>query len=193
MRMARSREFDIDQAVDRAMDLFWRRGYGDTSLPDLLKELSIGSGSFYAAFGSKERLYLRALDRYVTLQHGDLGETLEHSTDIRSTVRQILLSLVEADLAEPSRGCLVVNTATQCGEESAATDRVTTAIRHVESLLAGALEQAQARGELSPDKKPADLARFLTTFIQGIRIVGQARVGRAFAENAVETAMTALD
>ncbi|WP_329295879.1 TetR/AcrR family transcriptional regulator [Streptomyces sp. NBC_01455] len=191
--MARTREFDIDQAVDRAMDLFWRRGYAETSLPDLLKELSIGSGSFYAAFGSKEQLYLRALDRYVALQHSDLGEMLDQAPDIRSAVRQVLLSLVQADLAEPVRGCLVVNTATQCGERSSAVDRVTAAIRQVESLLAGALERAQARGELSADKKPAELARFFTTFIQGLRIVGQARLDRPFVENAVETAMTALD
>ena len=191
--MARTREFDIDQAVDRAMGLFWRRGYADTSLPDLLKELSIGSGSFYAAFGSKEELYLRSLDRYVSLQHRDLEEALDEGAEIRPTVRNVLASLVEADLAEPARGCLVVNTVTQCGDQPLAADRVTAAIRQVESFLAGALERAQARGELSWDKDPKELARFLTTFIQGIRVVGGARVGREFLEDALSTAMRVLD
>jgi TetR/AcrR family transcriptional repressor of nem operon len=59
--MGRIREFDVDQAVDRAMDPFWRRGCAGTSLQDPLEELSVGSGSFYVAFGSKGQLHLRAL------------------------------------------------------------------------------------------------------------------------------------
>ncbi|MFD8721216.1 TetR/AcrR family transcriptional regulator [Streptomyces sp. NPDC059629] len=191
--MARIREFDMDQAVDRAMDLFWRRGYAETSLQDLLKELSIGSGSFYAAFGSKEQLYIRSLDRYISVQGGDLEATLDGTPGIRPAVRRVLTSLIEADLADPTRGCLVVNTATECGDQPLAADRVSTAIRQVESSLAGALERAQARGEISPEKNPGELARFLTTFIQGIRIVGGARVGREFMEDALSTAMRILD
>ncbi|MFF4518344.1 TetR/AcrR family transcriptional regulator [Streptomyces mirabilis] len=191
--MARIREFDIDQAVDRAMDLFWRRGYAETSLQDLLKELSIGSGSFYAAFGSKEHLYIRSLDRYVSLQGRDLETTLDETPEIRPAVRKVLASMIEADLADPTRGCLVVNAATQCGDQPLAADRVNTAIRQVESFLAGALERAQARGEISPEKNPRELARFLTTFIQGIRVVGGAHMGREFMEDALSTAMRALD
>ncbi|MEU9978185.1 TetR family transcriptional regulator [Streptomyces sp. NPDC051014] len=191
--MARTREFDIDQAVDRAMDLFWRRGYAETSLQDLLKELSIGSGSFYAAFGSKEQLYLRSLERYASLQAADLAETVDGTTDIRVAVRKVLVSLVEADLADPTRGCLVVNASTQCGDLPTAADRVTAALRQVESALAGALEQAQARGEIAADRNPRELARFLTTFMQGLRVVGRGRMGREFAEDALSTAMRALD
>lgn len=191
--MARIREFDIDQAVDRAMDLFWRRGYAETSLQDLLKELSIGSGSFYAAFGSKEQLYIRALERYISLQGSDLSGILEDATEIRPAVRHLLVSMVEADVADPTRGCLVVNAATRCEGQSSATDRVASGIRQLESLLAGALERAKARGELAPDKNPVELARFLTTFVQGIRVVGRARLGRTFVEDAVTTAMRALD
>ncbi|MFJ9566326.1 TetR/AcrR family transcriptional regulator [Streptomyces fuscichromogenes] len=191
--MARIREFDIDQAVDRAMDLFWRRGYAETSLQDLLRELSIGSGSFYAAFGSKEQLYIRSLDRYIHLQGDDLERTLDGGTGIRLAVRKVLTSLIEADLADPTRGCLVVDTATHCGGQPSAAERANTGIRQVESLLAGALEQAQTRGEISSDKDPRKLARFLTTVIQGIRVIGQARTGREFAEDALSTAMRALD
>ncbi|WP_329295517.1 TetR/AcrR family transcriptional regulator [Streptomyces sp. NBC_01455] len=191
--MARTREFDIDQAVDRAMDVFWRRGYAETSLQDLLQELSIGSGSFYAAFGSKEKLYIRSLDRYASLQASDLEKAIDGTTEIRPAVRKVLTSLIETDLADPTRGCLVGNASTQCGDHPAAADRVNAAIRQVESFLAGALEQAQARGEISSDKDPRELARFLTAFIQGIRVIGRARVGREFAEDALSTAMRALD
>ncbi|MEU9385509.1 TetR family transcriptional regulator [Streptomyces sp. NPDC048279] len=191
--MARTREFDIDQAVDRAMDLFWRRGYAETSLQDLLQELSIGSGSFYAAFGSKEQLYIRSLDRYASLQAADLEKAVDGTTEIRVAIRRVLTSLVEADLTDPTRGCLVVNASTQCGDQPTAADRVTAALRQIESALAGALEQAQVRGEIAADKDPRKLARFLTTFMQGLRVVGRGRMGREFAEDALATAMRALD
>ncbi|MFD8073372.1 TetR/AcrR family transcriptional regulator [Streptomyces sp. NPDC059718] len=190
--MGRIREFDVDQAVDRAMDLFWRRGYAETSLQDLLDELSIGSGSFYAAFGSKEQLYLRALERYSALQADDLVKILEHATEIRPAVRQVLVAMIEADLTDPSRGCLVVNAATECGSRPPAAERVVAAMRQVESSLAGALERARSRGELAPDKNPVELARFLTTFVQGLRVVGRARLGRSFVEDALAVAMRAL-
>lgn len=193
MVMGRTREFDAEQAVDRAMDLFWRRGYADTSLQDLLKELAIGSGSLYAAFGSKEQLYVRALERYCALQAAALVEGLENATEIRPAVRQVLTGMIEADLAEPSRGCLVVSAATERGDDPATVERVAAAMRNVESALAGALERARARGELPADKNPVELARFLTTFVQGLRVVGQARLGRSFTEDAVETAMRVLD
>ncbi|MGW4595888.1 TetR/AcrR family transcriptional regulator [Streptomyces sp. NPDC004457] len=191
--MGRTREFDAEQAVDRAMDLFWRRGYADTSLQDLLKELAIGSGSLYAAFGSKEQLYVRALERYCALQAAALVEGLENAAEIRPAVRQVLTGMIEADLAEPSRGCLVVSAATERGDDPATVERVAAAMRNVESALAGALERARARGELPADKNPVELARFLTTFVQGLRVVGQARLGRSFTEDAVETAMRVLD
>ncbi|MFD7446876.1 TetR/AcrR family transcriptional regulator [Streptomyces sp. NPDC059909] len=191
--MARTREFDVDRAVDRAMDVFWRRGYGATSLQDLLAELSIGSGSLYAAFGSKDALYARALERYCSHQTGGLVERLETATEVRPVVRDVLLEMVEADLADPERGCLVVSAATERGDDPATVDRVAAAMRLFESTLAGALEKAKVRGELSADKNPVELARFLTTFVQGLRVVGQARLGRAFVEDAVATALRALD
>src|SRR3954468_1963795 len=88
--MARPREFDTDQAVDRAMDLFWSRGYAATSLQDLTAVLGIGSGSLYAAFGSKEQLYARALERYSSRNAGALIAELESATDVRSALRAAL-------------------------------------------------------------------------------------------------------
>ncbi|MGW3241341.1 TetR/AcrR family transcriptional regulator [Streptomyces sp. NPDC001070] len=191
--MARTREFDTDQALDRAMDVFWRRGYAATSLQDLLSELSIGSGSLYAAFGSKDKLYALALERYCSRHASGLVELLENADDVRSAVRAALMQMVEADLEDPERGCLLVNAATERGDDPGTVDRVTVTLRLLESALAAALEKARARGELSAGKNPVELARFLTTFVQGLRVVGQARMGRAFVEDAVETAMRSLD
>ncbi|MEU6598211.1 TetR/AcrR family transcriptional regulator [Streptomyces flaveolus] len=191
--MARLREFDTDLALERAMNLFWRQGYNGTPLQQLTAELGIGSGSLYAAFGSKEGLYARALERYCNGQASALVEQLESSSDIRATLREALLAMAEADLADPERGCLLVNAATERSAHEATVERVKSTMAAVESALTGALERAQARGELDPGQSPAELARFLTTFVQGLRVMGKARADRAFLESAVSGALKVLD
>jgi TetR/AcrR family transcriptional repressor of nem operon len=95
----------------------------------------------------------------------------------------VLASLSEADPTDPKRSCLVVGAAAQCSDQSSATDRIATAIRLVESLPAGALERAQVRGELSPERDLREPARCLTTFIQAFAW----RAGRAWGVSSCRT------
>ncbi|MFF7678515.1 TetR/AcrR family transcriptional regulator [Actinacidiphila glaucinigra] len=191
--MGRNGDFDVDRSVDRAMDPFWRRGYTGTSLQDLLDMLSIGSLGFYAAFGSKEQLSLRALERCSALQVEDLVKILEHAAEIRPAVRQVLVAMIEADRADPLRGSGAAGEAGGDGAGPSVAERAVAALCRVESALAGALDRAKSRGDLPPGKDPVELARFLTTFVQGLRVVGRARLGRSFVEDALAVAMRALD
>ncbi|WP_405881527.1 TetR/AcrR family transcriptional regulator [Streptomyces sp. NBC_01136] len=191
--MARTREFDIDQAVERAMEVFWHQGYTATSLSDLTSALGIGSGSLYAAFGSKEELYARALERYTSHNAADLVARLESADAVRPALRAVLTAMVEADLCDPDQGCMLVNAATERADDPRTSEQVSATLRLVESTIAGALERAKARGELSADKNPVELARLLTTFIQGLRVMGKARAGREFLESAITAAMRSLD
>lgn len=88
--MARPRQFDADQAIDRGMDLFWSRGCAATSLQDLTAVLGIVSGSLYAAFGSKEQLHARALERYRSRNAGALISDRDSATDVWSALRATL-------------------------------------------------------------------------------------------------------
>lgn len=194
--MGRNGDFDVDRSVDRAMDLFWRRGYTGTSLQDLLGVLSIGSLGFYAAFGSKEQFSLRALERCSALQVEDPVKILERAAEIRPAVREVLVAMIEADRADPSRGSGAAGEAGEAGGDGAGpsvAERAVAALCRVESALAGALDRAKSRCDLPPGKDPVELARFLTTFVRGLRVVGRARLGRSFVEDALAVAMRALD
>jgi TetR/AcrR family transcriptional regulator, transcriptional repressor for nem operon len=191
--MGRPRTFDIDTAVDRAMELFWRQGFEATSTEELVEGLGITRGSLYKAFGSKEQLYAMALRRYCQRHAGGLIEMLDRAEHVRPAIRAALLELVEADLADPERGCLMVNAATERSSHSDTVQQVSHTLGQVESALAGALERARVRGDIAADKNPRELAQFLTTFLQGLRVMGKARADRAFLENAVEVALGALD
>ncbi|MFG1708705.1 TetR/AcrR family transcriptional regulator [Nonomuraea sp. M3C6] len=191
--MGRPRTFDIDAAVDRAMELFWRQGFEATSTEDLVEGLGITRGSLYKAFGSKEQLYAMALRRYCERHAVGLIEMLDRAEQVRPAIRAVLMELVEADLADPERGCLLVNAATERSAHPDTVQRVSHTMGQIESALAGALERARVRGDIAADKKPRELAQFLTTFLQGLRVMGKARADRAFLENAVEVALGALD
>lgn len=191
--MPRPREFDADVAVDRAMELFWRHGYEATSVADLAGELGIGKGSLYAAFGSKDGLYAAALGRYCSSTAGDLVTLLDDAEEVRPALRAVLGSMAAADAADPERGCLLVNAAIERADDPATVGTVAGTMRRLESALAAALERARARGEITADKDPAALARFLTTFLQGLRVMGKARAAPYVIDDAIEVALAALD
>ena len=108
----RPRSFDIDVAVERAMNVFWSTGYHGTSLPDLLEATSLSRGSLYAAFGDKHGLFLRALNRYIEDALARLGAELNSSKGALAGVRKCLAGYVDrASAANGKRGCLVVATA----------------------------------------------------------------------------------
>ncbi|WP_399895789.1 TetR/AcrR family transcriptional regulator [Streptomyces sp. BBFR51] len=191
--MARPREFDTDLAVEQAMNLFWRQGYHDTPMPQLTSRLGIGSGSLFAAFGSKEGLYAQALKRYCDSLVAALAEKIDSASDIRATLREFLLAMATADVADLERGCLLVNAVTERAAHDGTVEQVKTTMAAMESVLTGTLEYARVRGELGAGQNPAELARFLTTFIQGLHVMGKARADRAFLEAAVSGALKALD
>ncbi|MGW3496358.1 TetR/AcrR family transcriptional regulator [Streptomyces sp. NPDC001020] len=191
--MARPREFDTDMAVEQAMNLFWRQGYHATPMPRLTALLGIGSGSLYAAFGSKDGLYALALQRYVDGLIAALERDLRTGSDIRAALRRLLLAMVTADVADPERGCLLVNAATERAAHEGTVEQVRAAVIAMESVLTEALRRARVRGDLGSEHSPVELARFLITFIQGVHVMGQARADRAFLESAVNGALRALD
>lgn len=175
------------------MELFWRQGYEATSLDDLTQVLGIGRGSLYAAFESKDGLYAAALQRYCTSHAAGLVALLDDAEALRPALRSALRAMAEADAADPERGCLLVNAATERADDTRTAETVARTMRQLEEALAAALARARSRGELSADKDPAALARFLTTFVQGLRVMGMARAATRVIDDAVEVALATLD
>lgn len=192
--MARTKEFDPDAALRAALDLFWRKGYEATSIQDLVDHLGIGRASLYATFGTKHDLYLRALDLYTEQVNGDAGSTLFPQGNALAAVKQLIRDFAEDSLTDPDRkGCFVTNTAVELlPHDEKAARGVDVGIGGLESAIAGALVRAQDQGELSADKDPYSLARFLTTFAQGLRVVAK-RPERRRITDAVEHALSLLD
>jgi AcrR family transcriptional regulator len=155
----RPRAFDVDRALDRVLHLFWRKGYEGTSLSDLTRAMAINRPSLYAAFGDKEALFRRALDRYADGPAAHVRAALDQPT-ARAVVDHFLRRM--ADLITNPRnpaGCLNVQGAQACNA-SAEPIREQLALRRAagEKALRQRLKRAKAEGDLPRDANPTDLA-----------------------------------
>jgi AcrR family transcriptional regulator len=192
--LGRPRAFDLDRALERALRLFWEKGYEGTSLSDLTKAIGINRPSLYAAFGNKEALFRKALDRYVEKTVGFVLEAIKEPT-ARRVVTRLLLSAADM-VTNPHHppGCLTVRGALASGEE-ADPIRLELALRRSESeaLIRKRLDTAKKQGDLPPDANPADLARYLATVYQGMSVQAAGGATRQQLRRVAKIALTAWD
>ncbi|MFI5607940.1 TetR/AcrR family transcriptional regulator [Amycolatopsis sp. NPDC051903] len=192
--MARTREFDTDQAVAAAMEAFRRKGYEGTSMRDLAEATGVGSGSLYAAFGSKDGLYLAALDLYRQRYAVPLIDLLRAHGDAPAVIREVFLSTVD-DIAGDSRrlACLIVAGAMErARDDKRVAERLKATTRALELALFDVLAEGQLRGQIPGDRSPADLAAFLVTSLQGLRVMGAIDPDRDALTRSAEVALTCL-
>ncbi|UGY07267.1 TetR/AcrR family transcriptional regulator [Bradyrhizobium quebecense] len=171
----RPRSFDIEAAVERAMDVFWSRGYHATALPDLLRATKLSRGSLYAAFGDKHSLFLRALDRYIADALTRMDVELDPRKEPVAGLRAYLAGYVErASGANGRRGCLLVATAMElAGHDAEVGRRVAGFFKTMEARVADVLSRAEAAGRLADGVEPASAARILVCFVWGLRVVAK--------------------
>ena len=169
----RPRAFDPDAALERAMHVFWAKGYEGAALSDLTRAMGINRPSLYAAFGNKEQLFRKVLDRYANGPLAYFDKALS-AAKARDVIEKILLGA--ANMASDPRlpaGCLLVQGALACGDSARPVQRETAARRAAsEVALRRRLQRAKREGDLSPQAKPSELARYVMTVLQGMAVQG---------------------
>ncbi|MBB3595051.1 TetR/AcrR family transcriptional repressor of nem operon [Rhizobium sp. BK529] len=193
--VGRPREFELDDAVRKAMGVFWDRGYHDASLPDLLEGMNLSRGSFYKAFVDKRGVYLRALDVYIEDAIRKVGEILHSNASPKAAIKEAFSRQVEESSGkEGLRGCFVVLSAVEMlpGDEEVSA-RISRLFRRLQDLYAAAIIRAQALGEIDPGLDERTLARFLVCQIQGMRVLGKAGADRDVTRAMVDFALKPLD
>jgi AcrR family transcriptional regulator len=169
MRTGRPRNFCVDEALDRAMMVFWRHGYEGTSIIDLTEAMGIGAPSLYACFGNKEGLFRAVLDRYEARRQGFMSNVLAGAT-AREVAERFLLGVAEfsADTSgKTPPGCLLLQSGLTCGD-TVIPDELARHRAEKEAALLARFEQAKRDGDLTSADDPATLARYLTVMANGI-------------------------
>ncbi len=171
MPSGRTRQFDLDLALDRALEVFWARGYEGATLPELTRAMGINRPSLYAAFGNKEQLFRKALDRYQTGPMSFVSEALRKPT-ARAAVEAIFSGFVRMQRdRDKARGCLVVSGALACGEEAETVRRELAQLRQATvTALRERLERAVDDGDLPAGTDCATLARYVATVLNGLAV-----------------------
>jgi TetR/AcrR family transcriptional regulator, transcriptional repressor for nem operon len=188
----RTKEFEPREALDAAVHLFWRKGYGATSMRDLLVGMGIGRGSFYDTFGDKHTVFLASLDRFQELRTSWVYEVLEDTglDGIEEVFRRTVQGLLEF---EPRRGCLLANSAVECApHDQEVAEKISRYVLRTEAAFEGALVRARCAGDIPANSDTKALARFLVSNLHGLRVLARAGAERAALEDAARVALNAL-
>jgi len=192
--MARTRAFNEIDVLDKAVELFWAKGYTATSANDLVKGLGLSRSSIYSTFGDKRTLYLRALAHYKKHQGGAMIQMVQQSDDLLKTIEQLFQMVVKQDVeAELPKGCFLVNTSVELGPHD---QEIAKIVSDQETAIETAFEMAilkgQENGQISKTHSAESLARFLYNNISGLRVALKSKVSKATLDDVIKVSMSVL-
>lgn len=193
--MPRTREFEPEEALDKAMRLFWVKGYSDTSMDEVVKHTGVSLHGLYSAFGNKKELFLAALDRYRQVSAARLVAEMDRPGTGLREIREFFQMFVRA-ACEPSskRGCLMCNTAVDMApHDRSSRDKVGAHFDQMRKGFRRALDNAKECGEIRGELDTERVADYLTGASQGIFVLLRAGVGQAMVRNMVDVMMSDLE
>lgn len=169
------KNFDIDEATDKAMNVFWKKGYEGTSMSDLIAGMNINKGSLYNAFGSKKQLFDRALRRYDKLNRQQMLSQLSDIDDPHKAVGMLFDGLIaETQADKENKGCLLANTALELpNQPDDVKDMVTSAFTEFEAFFYSMIIKGQKSGLIGAEIDPDETAKSLLALVVGLRVLAR--------------------
>jgi len=191
----RTKDFDEEEILWKAINLFWGKGYNATSMNDLIDGLGIGRSSIYHAFGDKHNLFVKALELYQSVGTARITGIIDDAPSLKIALETLLNGVVNDVLHSTCpKGCFKVNSEV----EVAAQDEIINKLVYnddllIEDALHRAFKKAQQNNEINTTKDPLALARFFCNTIAGMRVYAKFRSERQFFEDIAKTAVQVLD
>jgi TetR/AcrR family transcriptional repressor of nem operon len=189
------KQFDPDDALEKAMQLFWAKGYAATGLNELLEVMGIGRKSLYDTFGNKRALYIKALDRYSQTVVRDLIRALnDPGRPALENVRTVLCDFAVACADPASPGCLLgVGMAQVPAGDTEMADVLRKHLQRVERAYRDVFAKAQAEGDLKPGTNTRNLARLFMSTHQGLALIGRVADTPEMPDGIIDGALAVLD
>ncbi|WP_399630894.1 TetR/AcrR family transcriptional regulator [Sporosarcina sp. SG10008] len=191
--MARSKEFDVNQVLRKAMELFWQQGYEKTSMQELVDYMGIHRRSIYDTFGDKRTLFLSALSHYEELITSETKKRVGSKLLVKQGIREVFNMIIYPNLNLP-KGCLSVNAAVELSllDEEIAT-KIAEMFTKTEALFYELLKHGQKNGEISKNHDPEVLSLFLHNSLVGLRVLVKIEADKKKLESIVDMTLSVLD
>lgn len=191
--MARPREFDHEEVLQKAMEVFWEKGYEGTSVQDLVERAEVNRFSLYATFQNKHQLFLSALDHYRDHMVSRLLGEVECSSEGFSAIRDYLQALVDLSPEHGFMGCLMVNSATEVApHDPESKERIAAHFERMKKAFHRALEISEKNGELIPGQNIEALADCFVAVALGLAVVAKVSAPQEVLQNQIDIALSTV-
>ena len=192
--MARNKEFDEEELLEKAVNLFWKKGYNATSAQDLVDELKINRSSLYNTYKDKKTLFQKSLKKYQDQQTAAVITMLSKADDPEKAIKKVFAALVkESNDDTTAKGCFMVNTAVElAGQDQEIGALVHANNKNVEDAFTAAIEKGQQMGQFSKKNTARAYARFLFGNINALRIIARSGADKIALNDVADIALASL-
>ncbi|HLG41352.1 MAG TPA: TetR/AcrR family transcriptional regulator [Chitinophagaceae bacterium] len=193
--MPKTKQFDEIVVLDKARDVFWKKGYNGTSIDDLVQATGLSRSSIYDSFGDKHGLYIKALKQYQQSQRQMMLEGMPANLTAKKKITWLFQNNIAESLGDRQRkGCFILNTTTELANvDSSLNSFVNTHLEAMEELLLTLIREGQAAGDIGKKFTARALARNLFSSLNGLKIIGQTRPHKQILEDIAKVALSVLD
>ncbi|MES2276250.1 MAG: TetR/AcrR family transcriptional regulator [Bacteroidota bacterium] len=193
--MARTKDFDENEVLTKAIQLFWYKGYNSTSMQDLVDGLGISRSSLYDTYTDKHTLFVKALESYQNLGAAKIQEIIAHSGSAKETVQK-LLEFTTKDLLDDKqqKGCFMVNAEVEVAPHDAEVNNlVCKNEQQMEEAFYQVIKKGQNSGEIKNKQDARALARFIFNAVKGMRVTAKSATDKSVFDDIIKLTVAAFD
>jgi TetR/AcrR family transcriptional repressor of nem operon len=193
--MARTKDFDENEVLTKAIQLFWHKGYNGTSMQDLVDGLGISRSSLYDTYTDKHTLFVKALESYQNSGAAKIQEIINHSGSAKETIQK-LLELATNDLMDDKqqKGCFMVNAEVEVAPHDAEVNNlVCKNDQQMEEAFYQVIKKGQDSGELKNQQDARALSRFIFNSVKGMRVTAKSTPDRSLFDDIIKLTISTLD
>ncbi len=193
--MARPQQFDYQQVLHEAMQLFWLKGYANTSIKDLTQVTGLQPGSLYGAFKNKQGLFIEALDNYFDNVYSEVSRILLSEEDGLKRIRQFFEYVIrQMENDEATKSCLMVNTLLELpANDEIISQKLNIMFARIEALFNQVLIDAQKNGTLAAEAGPESMAKMLMSNLMGLQVYNKMQPGQDVLMQIVNNQLSILE
>ena len=192
--MARVKEFDEQEVLGKALEIFWSKGYNGTSMQDLIDGLGISRSSLYDTYGDKRSLFLSVLNHYRQNQSEGMIQMIEQSTDIVQTLREILYQTLTSCPANKMKyGCFMVNTTIELAPHDEEINALVACNqKDMEQVIYKAIQKGQQKGQVTKKHSAKTLAKFILNTLTGLRVSVKSHTDKKAIAEIIDVTLSVL-